>query len=99
MKPINETIPLDRIRILTFPQILETAKTDEQYVLLFLAIKTGMRPGEYRGLEWKDIDVENRILMVRRAIKLQKGGGFYFTEPKTKKAEEAYRFRSLSSRI
>lgn len=68
---------------------LQTAKTDKLYALLFLAIETGMRPEEYLGLQWKDVDLDEGVLTVRRAIKIQKGGGFYFTEPKTKKSRRS----------
>ncbi|MDQ3088819.1 MAG: site-specific integrase, partial [Acidobacteriota bacterium] len=48
-----------------------------------------MRPEEYLGLQWKDIDFENKILAVRRALVVKKGGGFIFTEPKTKKSRRS----------
>jgi len=62
---------------------LEHAKTDRYYAAFVLAIETGMRPEEYLGLQWKDIDFEHARLSVRRALVLLKGGGFIFTEPKT----------------
>jgi len=42
-----------------------------------------MRPEEYLGLQWKDVDFENSRLSIRRALIIQKGGGFQFSEPKT----------------
>jgi integrase len=48
-----------------------------------------MRPEEYLGLEWKDIDFDNKALSVRRALVAKKGGGFIFTEPKTKKSRRS----------
>jgi len=48
-----------------------------------------MRPEEYLGLQWKDIDLQEGIVAVRRAVKIQKGGGFYFTDPKTKKSSRS----------
>ena len=68
---------------------LETAKDDKYYSALLLAIETGMRPEEYLGLQWKDIDWENQVLSVRRALVVKKGGGFIFTEPKTKKSRRS----------
>jgi integrase len=68
---------------------LETAKTNKHYVLFLLIIQTGMRPEEYLGLQWKDVDLEEGVLSVRRAVKIRKGGGFYFTEPKTNKSRRS----------
>ena len=62
---------------------LSTAKESKLFVLFLLAIETGMRPEEYLGLQWKDVDFENGVLVVRRALVWRKGGGFIFTEPKT----------------
>lgn len=68
---------------------LETARETKHYSLFLLAIETGLRPGEYLGLQWKDIDLDQQTLSVRRAVKIRKGGGFYFTEPKTKKSRRS----------
>jgi integrase len=63
---------------------LGAAKTDRLYPLFLLAIECGLRPGEYLGLQWKDLDLEAKTLSVRRVAKARKGGGYYFTTPKTK---------------
>lgn len=63
---------------------LETAKENRHYVLFQLAIQTGARPQEYLGLQWKDIDIEQKVLSIKRAVIEVKGGGFRFDEPKTK---------------
>lgn len=62
---------------------LDHAKSDRYYTAFVLAIECGMRPEEYLGLQWKDIDFEHSRLSVRRALVVLKGGGFVFTEPKT----------------
>ncbi len=67
-------------------QFLAVAKDSKLYALFALAIETGMRPGEYLALQWKDIDSENMSLAVRRTVKFRKGGGFYFSTPKTAKS-------------
>ena len=67
-------------------QFLAFAKDSKLFALFVLAIETGMRPGEYLGLKWKDIDFENMTLSVRRTAKARKGGGFYFSTPKTGKS-------------
>ena len=93
-------------------RFLEAAKDDKFFPAFLLAIETGMRPEEYLGLQWKDVDFENKSLSVRRALVVKKGGGFIFTEPKTKKSRrsipisntliktlKAHRHRQLEERM
>ncbi len=70
-------------------KFLDAAKDDKFYAVFLLAIETGMRPEEYLGLQWKDVDFENGAISVRRALVVKKGGGFIFTEPKTKKSRRS----------
>lgn len=67
-------------------RFLSTAKQSKWFVLFLLAIETGMRPEEYFGLQWKDIDFDQGVLVVRRALVFVKGGGFIFTQPKTSRS-------------
>jgi integrase len=65
-------------------KFLETAKEDKLFVLFKLALASGMRPEEYLGLQWKDIDMEKGSVTVQRALVWnRKGGGWSFTAPKT----------------
>lgn len=68
---------------------LDAARDDKFFPAFYLAIETGMRPEEYLGLQWKDIDLEQKVLSVRRALVVRKGGGFIFAEPKTKKSRRS----------
>jgi len=68
---------------------LSAAKDDKFYAVFLLAIETGMRPEEYLALQWKDVDFVNNSVSVRRALVAKKGGGFIFTEPKTKKSRRS----------
>lgn len=70
-------------------KFLEAAKDDKFFPAFLLAIETGMRPEEYLGLQWKDVNFENKSVSVRRALVVKKGGGFIFTEPKTKKSRRS----------
>jgi integrase len=65
---------------------LKTAADDKWGVLFALALTTGMRPGEYLGLQWKDVDLTKGIATVRRAVAFRSGGEWEFTEPKTAKS-------------
>lgn len=53
-----------------------------------LVLETGLRAGEIGGLQWGDIDFENKALYVKRTI-LQdpKKGGFFYGTPKTKQSK------------
>jgi len=71
-------------------KFLDVAKETKHFVLFLLSIESGMRPEEYLALQWKDIDFQQQALSVRRAIVWKrKGGGFTFTEPKTKKSRRS----------
>lgn len=54
----------------------------------FLVLETGLRVGEIGGLQWEDIDFENKYLNVKRTILQEaKKGGFYFGQPKSIKSK------------
>lgn len=67
-------------------QLLNTALKieDQYYPVYFLAIHTGMRQAELLGLKWEDVDFSRRTLQVKRQCVRPKGGGFVFTQPKSK---------------
>jgi integrase len=66
--------------------LLDTAKVirDRLYPLYYLAIHTGMRQGELIGLKWDDIEWKLGLLQVKRQVRHFKGGGYTFTELKSK---------------
>lgn len=49
-----------------------------------LALMTGLRNGELRGLQWSDIDFKNRIIHVNHTLVYTKEQGYYLDTPKTK---------------
>lgn len=61
---------------------LAASKKHRYYYVFELALSTGMRSGELRGLEWSDIDFPNRIIHVRGTL-VQNRYGFYKDTPKT----------------
>lgn len=69
-------------QVLTFT---DSSKNDRFHVVFLLGITTGMRKGEILGLRWEDIDFENHLLQVRRALQWSKGK-VIFVEPKTAKS-------------
>lgn len=59
------------------------SKEDIKYrAIIMLAFITGARMGEIMGLEWKDIDIENRIVSVRQASQYLPGMGTFTKCPK-----------------
>lgn len=62
---------------------LEAAQNTKHFALYRLVVETGLRPEEYLGLQWKDIDVERGVISIQRAVIEGRKGGFYFDEPKT----------------
>jgi integrase len=64
---------------------LETASDMPQGLIFEFALLTGMRPEEYLGLQWKDLDFERRTTQVRRALVWHKGV-WTFEQPKTAKS-------------
>ncbi len=65
---------------------LRAAKANEHGVIFAFALATGMRPEEYLGLKWSDVDLETGTAVVRRALIRRSGGGWYFGEPKTSRS-------------
>lgn len=59
---------------------------DENYMFVCfytVAIYTGFRLGELLGLEWKDVDFDNKVLSVKRTSLYTKEKGIYTDTPKT----------------
>lgn len=66
---------------------LKKAAKDEHGLVFEVALVSGMRPQEYLGLQWSDVDLKAGTAMVRRAlVRRVKGGGWFFAEPKTPKS-------------
>lgn len=76
-------------------QLLDAAKESRLYIVVLLAVTTGLRRGEILGLRWQDIDIDNRIAHVRRTVE-QVRGGLRFKEPKTAKSRRAVALPELA---
>ena len=77
----------DKVRVLNpeeAKRFLEAAQEQHHGLALILALSTGMRPGEYLALLWKDIDLDNGRLVVQRSLYRVRKGGWRFEPPKTK---------------
>jgi integrase len=66
-------------------RFLKEAASDRWSTLFVLALATGLRPSEYLGLKWADVDLEQGVINVQRSLhwRSYKSGDWYFGEPKT----------------
>ncbi len=72
-----------------FLQLLDE-HADLKYRAFFnIAIYGGFRRGEILGLTWDDIDFDNNMVHIRRAVHWSKDKGYYYTDPKTKKSKRS----------
>jgi integrase len=94
------TLPKERkreMRSLTPVQaqrFLEAARGTRFGLFFELMLLTGLRPGEARGLRWRDLDFDAGTLTVRRAISRVKGG-HEVKGPKTEASKRTIPIASL----
>jgi integrase len=60
-----------------------------------LALTTGMRQSELRGLKWADVDLDLGALYVRRGLQRVPGQGFVESEPKSATSRRRIRLTAL----
>lgn len=62
---------------------IEYARKNYLYELFVLALQTGLRSGELRGLQWCDIDYKKKILSVNHTLTYIPRTGYIMGTPKT----------------
>ena len=67
---VKERVPFRHEEIRTVLAIAR-ARFPRFYPMLLLAFATGMRQGEIRALHWDDVDLEERMIVVRRGMSLE----------------------------
>lgn len=75
-----------KIRVMSLEEqklFLQYAKESPYNDLYVVALGTGMRLGELRGLMWEDIDFKEKIIHVRRTMRYFHGKGTMLDAPKT----------------
>lgn len=65
---------------------LEYAKNTRHYPLYELALSTGMRSGELRGLQWSDVDFQERKIYITHTL-VYLHGEYRLSSPKTISSE------------
>jgi integrase len=77
-----EIVALERAQVKTF---LEACRSNHKFFIFEFALETFMRPQEYLGLRWSDIDFDQNLIRVQRAIADNfKGGGREIKATKTR---------------
>jgi integrase len=62
-------------------RFLDTARGDPLYAAFMLALALGLRRGEIVGLRWVDVDLDSRVVYVRRQVQRVRGD-LYEDDPK-----------------
>lgn len=84
-------------KILTIEQAQQLLQLLDEHAPLkyrcffYIAIYGGFRRGEILGLRWSDIDFDNNLIHINRAVHWEKQRGFYYTDPKTAKSRRTVR--------
>lgn len=86
------------------PELLEIFKTTRYYNIIRFALGTGMRRGEILGLQWEDIDFNNKEIYVRHNLSYmsditEDGEKSYTTVLQTPKSQNAVRIIPMSNTI
>lgn len=71
MPPVAERKPIDFFTIEEEKRFIEVAKDYSYYEQFRLILETGLRTGELIGLEWKNVDLENRIIKVEKTLEFR----------------------------
>src|SRR5688500_8535396 len=79
--------------------VLEAAATVRNSARWAVALALGLRQSEALALQWKDIDLLDNTLTVRRSIHRVRGEGLIYEEPKSKRSHRtlALHYRSSPS--
>lgn len=78
----QEVVPLTPEQARTF---LESIVGHRLEALFVLTLTLGLRMGEVMGLQWEDVDLDRRTLVVRKSLQ-RIGGKLVLVEPKTEKS-------------
>jgi integrase len=78
-------------------RLLAVATLDDEGhwgALFSLALTTGMRPTEYLALKWADLDLEKKVVSVKRSVAFAPDGTWVFSDLKTKRSRRIIKLQS-----
>lgn len=93
IKVVNANMQKDR-RVLTHAeqiQFLNEVKDSYYYEAYAILLSTGMRIGEFSGLQWNDVDFENKQITINRSMQTAYIDGKKIEELTTPKTLNSYR--------
>src|SRR5258708_25327799 len=88
--------PRNEMRALTVDQartLLKAARGTKYGPVLAVALTTGMRPSEYLGLKWQDIDWARQTVSIVRSIR-RLNGKWCFSETKRSRSSRPIKLQS-----
>lgn len=71
-----------------FLEVIQNKYYEEAYKIL---LSTGMRVGEFSGLQWGDVDFENQVIHIRRSLTTAYDNGKKIEELSSPKTANSYR--------
>lgn len=77
---------------------LAAAKSSQHYAVFALAITTGLRPSEYLGLKWSDVDWQRGAISVSRTLQ-RVGDEWTFDETKRKRSRRVVKLQHWISEL
>ena len=84
--PRHVATPATVARIMTTVELqrfMTVAREHSDGAVCAVAVMTGLRLGEIRGLRWQDVDMDASMLVVKHQLQDNSGGGWSLTSPKT----------------
>jgi integrase len=74
--------------------VLAVAEQHRLAAFFTVAMAVGLRPSEALGLTWDDVDLDNRLVRVRKALE-RRGGAYTFKEPKSRTSRRTIALPSI----
>ncbi len=78
----EESNPFTKTEVTRMFELLQDY--DWLFLIVYIAVFTGMREGEIAALKWKHIDLNNNMIKVRKSAYRKEKEGIKFKKPKTK---------------
>ena len=92
--PREQPKEIEPLTVIELQKLIRAARDSDIYALVMLEVHTGMRKGEILGLQWQNVDLDKKVLYVRKnlcrvQIKPSEGKGkskLVLLDPKTRKS-------------